>query len=136
VTVELDAAAWQRPTGAGELLRTYVDDGVIETPDVQVAQRLTTLCGETDERVSLAIALAVRALRGGSVCVDLSSADLADLGAEAGQTAGQSQAPPRARAKQERLSSAALSRQGRCMNIGLLFRSNRRRSKSQVVEYR
>ncbi|GAC1396054.1 MAG: exodeoxyribonuclease V subunit alpha [Mycobacterium sp.] len=79
MTVELDAAAWQRPVGAVGLLHTYVDDGVIETPDVQVAQRLTTLRDETDERVSLAVALVVRALRGGSVCVDLSSADLADL---------------------------------------------------------
>jgi exodeoxyribonuclease V alpha subunit len=77
VTVELDA--WQRPVGAGSLLQTYVDDGVIETPDVRVAQRLTTLRDETDERVALAVALVVRALRGGSVCVDLGSAELVDL---------------------------------------------------------
>jgi exodeoxyribonuclease V alpha subunit len=56
-----------------------VDDGVIETPDVQAAQRLTALRNETDERVALAVALVVRALRGGSVCVDLSSAEIPDL---------------------------------------------------------
>jgi exodeoxyribonuclease V alpha subunit len=75
VTVELDAAAWQVPVGADGLLRTFVDAGVIETADVQVAQRLTALREDTDERVALAVALVVRALRGGSVCVDLGSAE-------------------------------------------------------------
>ncbi|WP_353373346.1 exodeoxyribonuclease V subunit alpha [Mycobacterium sp.] len=66
-------------------MRTFADAGVIETADVLVAQRLTTLAADTDERVALAVALAVRALRGGSVCVDLRSAEeqigLADLAA-------------------------------------------------------
>ncbi|SIK12624.1 Exodeoxyribonuclease V, alpha subunit (RecD) [Mycobacteroides abscessus subsp. abscessus] len=44
---------------------------ILEPADVHVAQRLTALASETDESVELAIALAVRALRGGSVCVDL-----------------------------------------------------------------
>ena len=61
-----------------------VDDaGVFEPADVHVAQRLTTLGGEADERVALAVALVVRALRGGSVCVDLRSVEkefeIADL---------------------------------------------------------
>ena len=61
-----------------------VDDaGVFEPADVHVAQRLTTLGGESDERVALAVALVVRALRGGSVCVDLRSVEkefeIADL---------------------------------------------------------
>jgi exodeoxyribonuclease V alpha subunit len=81
VTIELDTAAWQVPVGAEGLLQTFVADGVIETPDVQVAQRLTALREEADERVALAVALVVRALRGGSVCVDLSSAEVADLAA-------------------------------------------------------
>ena len=50
-----------------------------EPADVHVAQRLTVLREETDERVALAVALVVRALRGGSVCVDLTSAEMADL---------------------------------------------------------
>ena len=75
MTVELDAAAWQVPVGADGLLRTFVDAGVIETADVQVAQRLTALREDVDERVAFAVALVVRALRGGSVCVDLGSAE-------------------------------------------------------------
>lgn len=46
---------------------------ILEPADVQVAQRLSTLSGTTDVSVTLALALAVRALRGGSVCVDLRS---------------------------------------------------------------
>jgi exodeoxyribonuclease V alpha subunit len=56
---------------AAGLLRTFSDAGVLEAADVHVAQRLTVLAGEPDERVELAIALVVRALRGGSVCMDL-----------------------------------------------------------------
>ncbi|HEY3996660.1 MAG TPA: exodeoxyribonuclease V subunit alpha [Mycobacterium sp.] len=52
-------------------LRAFGDAGVFEPADVHVAQRLTALAGEADDRVALAIALLVRALRGGSVCVDL-----------------------------------------------------------------
>ncbi len=74
MTVELDAAGWRIPVGAEGLLRTFADAGVIESADVLVAQRLTTLAEDTDERVALAVALVVRALRGGSVCVDLRSA--------------------------------------------------------------
>ncbi|AKS35823.1 exodeoxyribonuclease V subunit alpha [Mycolicibacterium goodii] len=44
---------------------------ILEPADVHVAQRLTALAGEPDASVELAVALAVRALRGGSVCVDL-----------------------------------------------------------------
>jgi exodeoxyribonuclease V alpha subunit len=59
------------PVAAEGLLRTFSDPGVLEAADVHVAQRLTALTKETDERVALAVALVVRALRGGSVCVDL-----------------------------------------------------------------
>ncbi|MFA1704717.1 exodeoxyribonuclease V subunit alpha [Mycobacterium intracellulare] len=55
-------------------LRTFSDAGVFEAADVHVAQRLTALTGESDERVAVAVALVVRALRGGSVCVDLRAA--------------------------------------------------------------
>jgi len=75
VTVEAIAA-----TG---LLRAFGDAGVLQAADVHVAQRLTALTGDPDERVALAIALVVRALRGGSVCVDLRSVEaqigMADL---------------------------------------------------------
>ncbi|MUL81538.1 MULTISPECIES: exodeoxyribonuclease V subunit alpha [unclassified Mycolicibacterium] len=50
---------------------------ILEPADVQVAQRLSALAyaeaNAADPRVTLALALAVRALRGGSVCVDLRS---------------------------------------------------------------
>ncbi|MHC9296564.1 exodeoxyribonuclease V subunit alpha [Mycobacterium sp. LTG2003] len=46
---------------------------ILEPADVHVAQRLTALAKEPDKSVELAVALAVRALRGGSVCVDLRS---------------------------------------------------------------
>ena len=55
-------------------LRTLNRAGVLVAADVHVAQRLGRLGGETDERVLLAAALTVRAVRGGSVCLDLASA--------------------------------------------------------------
>jgi exodeoxyribonuclease V alpha subunit len=53
------------------LLLAFNEAGVLDVADVRVAQRLCALGQEPDERVALAVALAVRALRGGSVCVDL-----------------------------------------------------------------
>jgi exodeoxyribonuclease V alpha subunit len=47
--------------------------GVLEAGDVHVALRVGDLGGERDERVLLAVALAVRAVRSGSVCVDLAT---------------------------------------------------------------
>ena len=46
---------------------------ILEPADVLVADRLTALAAEPDPAVALAVALAVRAVRGGSVCVDLRS---------------------------------------------------------------
>ena len=56
------------------LLRPFGEAGIFEAADIHVAQRLTTLTGESDERVALAVALVVRALRGGSVCVAMGAA--------------------------------------------------------------
>jgi exodeoxyribonuclease V alpha subunit len=55
------------------LLHAFNGVGVIEAADVHVAQRLSALAGETDEQVALALAMTVRGLRGGSVCVDLAT---------------------------------------------------------------
>ncbi|MDG4663851.1 exodeoxyribonuclease V subunit alpha [Mycobacterium sp. 236(2023)] len=52
-------------------LEAFVE--LFEPADLHVAQRLTTLAKDEDPSVALAVALAVRALRGGSVCVDLRS---------------------------------------------------------------
>ena len=68
-----DGADWRRSTSARGLLRTFNDAGLLEAADVLVAQRLTQLAKEDDERVALAIAFVVRAVRGGSVCVDLAA---------------------------------------------------------------
>ena len=68
-----DPLDWRLSTGAAGLLRDFNQAGVIDAADVLVAQRLTELAREPDELVGLAIAFAVRAVRGGSVCVDLST---------------------------------------------------------------
>src|ERR1700719_3300123 len=57
--------------GATGLLGEFTAAGVLDAADVHVAARLSELAGETDETVTLALALVVRAVRGGSVCVDL-----------------------------------------------------------------
>lgn len=71
----MTSVEWRRAVGAAGLLRTFTDAEVLESADVHVAHRLTTLAGDSDERVALAVALLVRALRGGSVCLDLPSAE-------------------------------------------------------------
>ena len=55
------------------LLATFNAAGVLDLADVHTAATVARITGETDETVALALALAVRALRLGSVCVDLSS---------------------------------------------------------------
>ncbi|GBE66756.1 RecBCD enzyme subunit RecD [Mycobacterium sp. MFM001] len=59
--------------GSTGILQTFGEAGVLDIADAHVAKRICELGEERDERVALAVALAVRALRGGSVCVDLSS---------------------------------------------------------------
>ena len=47
--------------------------GALSWGDVHVAQKVSHLFGESDQRVLLALALAVRALRAGSTCLELSA---------------------------------------------------------------
>lgn len=63
-----EARLVQRASG---VLRTFNAAGVLAPADVHVALRLGALGREKDERVLLAAALAVRAVRLGSVCVEL-----------------------------------------------------------------
>lgn len=56
--------------GAG-MLREFNEAGVLSAADVHVAERLGRLGGEDRELVLFAAALAVRAVRSGSVCLDL-----------------------------------------------------------------
>ncbi|RWA15455.1 hypothetical protein MBRU_10420 [Mycolicibacterium brumae DSM 44177] len=65
-----DRALARRADG---LLAEFNRAGVLDAADVHVAQRLCALAGESDEAVALGAALAVRAVRGGSVCVDLAA---------------------------------------------------------------
>jgi exodeoxyribonuclease V alpha subunit len=56
------------------LLADFNTAGVLNAADVHVATTLGRLCGEANDDVLLAAALTVRAVREGSVCVDLSGA--------------------------------------------------------------
>ncbi len=67
----------QRATG---LLRAFNRAGVLDLADVHVADRVARLGGEPDEAVRLALALAVRGIRLGSVCVDLTEVATTVLG--------------------------------------------------------
>ncbi|MDP7722425.1 exodeoxyribonuclease V subunit alpha [Mycobacterium sp. TY814] len=69
----IDPADRRLAVSATGLLRTFNEAGVLESADVHVAQRLTAMARESDPSVALALALVVRALRTGSVCVDLRS---------------------------------------------------------------
>jgi len=55
------------------LLQDVHATGLLSWGDVHVAQKLSFLYTEADERVQLALALTVRALRAGMVCLDLAS---------------------------------------------------------------
>ena len=57
------------------LLAEFNAAGVLDAADVHVARRLGRLTREGDDRVLLAVALAVRGVRAGSVCVDLAEAE-------------------------------------------------------------
>lgn len=65
---EFDSSLVLTATG---MLREFNQAGVLIAADVHVATRLTTMLGESDESVALACALVVRAVRAGSVCLDL-----------------------------------------------------------------
>lgn len=71
----LEPADRRQAVSATGPLRTFNQAGVLESADVHVAQRLTAMAGESDPMVALALAFVVRALRGGSVCVDLRSVE-------------------------------------------------------------
>jgi exodeoxyribonuclease V alpha subunit len=60
-------------TGATGLLATFNAAGVLDLADVHTARTVSRVTGDADETVALALALTVRALRHGSVCVDLTS---------------------------------------------------------------
>ena len=78
------------------LLQTFSEHGLLGWSDVHPALHLFFLYGESDERVRLAAALAVRALRSGSLCIEIASA-------------------PQTAAQWERLDGACLLYTSRCV---------------------
>jgi exodeoxyribonuclease V alpha subunit len=68
-----DAADRRLALGADGLLHTFNRAGVLTAADVHVAQRTGELAGDDADDVRLAAALAVRAVRHGSVGVDLAA---------------------------------------------------------------
>ena len=68
-----DPMDWRQVPVATGLLATFNAAGVLNAADVHVAQRCCALENEPSDVVALAIALTVRALREGSVCVDLAT---------------------------------------------------------------
>jgi exodeoxyribonuclease V alpha subunit len=64
---------WRFARGATGLPGRFNAAGLLTAPDVHVASRVGSLGGEADERVLLAVALAVRAVRRGSTCLDLAT---------------------------------------------------------------
>ncbi|MEU1981638.1 exodeoxyribonuclease V subunit alpha [Nocardia sp. NPDC019395] len=63
------------------ILREFNEAGVLSAADVHVAERLGRLAGETRDTVLFAAALAVRAVRSGSVCLDLTG--MREIGVDA-----------------------------------------------------
>jgi exodeoxyribonuclease V alpha subunit len=57
--------------GASGLLAVFNKAGILNPADVHTAETVSRIGRESDEQVRLAIALTVRALRNGSVCIDL-----------------------------------------------------------------
>ncbi len=64
----------ERPISATGLLAEFIDAGMLQLIDFHLARRVGQLADEADPRVLLALALAVRELRLGSVCLDLTRA--------------------------------------------------------------
>ena len=67
----MTSVEWRRAVSATGLVQTFADAEVIDAADVHVAQRLSAMASETNDAVTLAVALVVRALRNGSVCLDV-----------------------------------------------------------------
>src|SRR4029453_884108 len=57
--------------GASGLLSIFNAAGVLNPADVHTAETVCRIGHEADDKVRLALALTVRALRSGSVCIDL-----------------------------------------------------------------
>ena len=75
----VDAGDRRLALKAAGVLRTFNEAGVLTAADVHVAQRFGAMLEESREEVLLGLAMAVRAVRHGSVCVDLDTVAQAAL---------------------------------------------------------
>lgn len=114
--------------GAGGILRQFNEAGVLTAADVHVATRLAELAGEQDESVRLAIAMAVRGVRSGSVCIDLTEVH------EHAGTAGQGLPWPEPMAWLSAVQASPLVGPGKPLRWehGLLYLDRYRRQEEQV----
>lgn len=62
------------PVAASGVLLQFCEAGMLQPVDFHLARRMAQLSQESDERVELAMALATRELRLGSVCLDVAAA--------------------------------------------------------------
>ncbi|MCD2193007.1 exodeoxyribonuclease V subunit alpha [Actinomycetospora endophytica] len=120
-----------RATG---LLAEFGSRGVLEPADIAVARRLGRLGGETDEPVLLAAALTVRALRAGSVCLDLADVDRRVLGEDDALVDTDDLAWPEPGAWEAALAASPLTNPGGPLRLddGLLWLDRYRRQEDQV----
>ncbi len=122
-----DAADWRLVSGATGLLGEFNRAGVVEAADVHVAQRLADLAGDTEERVMLAVALAVRAVRHGSVGVDLTT--VSDV------PTGEPLPWPKPGPWQRAVEASALVAQGALrLDVGLVYLDRYHRLEVQVAD--
>ena len=71
--IETATAGHHLAISAPGLLAPFNDGGALSALDVHAATVISRLCGETDQRVILAAALAVRGTRFGHVCIHLAT---------------------------------------------------------------
>ncbi|WP_423464316.1 exodeoxyribonuclease V subunit alpha [Promicromonospora sp. MS192] len=126
----------RRALGATGLLRTFNDAGVLTAADVHVARRTADAAGEDDETVRLAVALAVRAVRQGSVCVDLGGFDDGGVPDSASVGAGADDTPlpwPAADGWLDRVAASPLAERSVVRaDLGLLYLDRYWREERQV----
>ncbi len=118
--------------GATGLLADFNAAGLVDAADVRVAERVAALAGEADDRVRLAVALAVRSVRGGSVGLDLDA--LPDL-AELTEASGARLAWPEVAAWSAAIAASPLSEAGVLHHeLGLVYLDRYHRLERQVAD--
>ncbi|RJS45946.1 exodeoxyribonuclease V subunit alpha [Nocardioides cavernaquae] len=123
-----DPVDTRRALSASGLLATFNAAGVLEAADVHVARHACAIAGEQDPQAALALALTVRAVRHGSICLALDEV--------AGELGVAPDLPwPDPASWLESLSSSPLVTQGvLAVEHGLLYLERYRRQEQQVAD--